>query len=119
MMSEIDNLRHTLHKIEEAVYDGQNGSASYAMDRLRLIDKLVIAAHKQLTRLTEGPPSGGEMSVSMEERARQWCKEMRLSPKYNAPKLASLLREVRREALRPTLFREVVEGEKRRGRGEK
>lgn len=35
----IDALEHVLKKIKEAAQDGQNGSANYAMDRLRLIEQ--------------------------------------------------------------------------------
>ena len=39
---------HLLFLIEEAVEDGQNGSAMYALDRLRLIGEYVESAKKKL-----------------------------------------------------------------------
>jgi hypothetical protein len=34
---EIERMRHVFKKIHDAACDGQDGSATYALDRLRLI----------------------------------------------------------------------------------
>lgn len=40
-MSRVDEkIIHAFRKIQEAAHDGQNGSASYALDRLALIQAL-------------------------------------------------------------------------------
>ena len=44
---EREQLAQFFRKIQEASYDGQNGSAAYALDRLSLIQVLAtVAMHK-------------------------------------------------------------------------
>ena len=47
---EREQLRHFFRKIQEAAYDGQNGSANYAFDRLALIQALATTALHKLEK---------------------------------------------------------------------
>ena len=59
--NEIRQLAHGFRKIQEAAYDGQNGSAEYALDRLALIQALATTI---LLSLEKGPAScGGKENV--------------------------------------------------------
>lgn len=47
---ERERICHYFHKIQEAAFDGQNGSARYALDRLALIQAIATTALQQLEK---------------------------------------------------------------------
>lgn len=52
-MSNLSAARHMIEKIKEAAKDGQDGSAAYALDRLRLIEQIADMAARKLDTVAE------------------------------------------------------------------
>ena len=56
-LREREQLTQFFHKIQEAAYDGQNGSAAYAFDRLSLIQAMAASAIHKLGNMSKVEPA--------------------------------------------------------------